>query len=158
MEGKISYYWIQQGSAGCWMVIIVVGHDLLMSSRGPYWLWFFVRRWNRLQNGISKWCGLQSWCVTNYPAAVRVYPRRWFTGVCCRTIQIITIFIFFVPICIKQGGWGPSPPLRWSDVADSYEVFTSRTAEYSKCANAMKTILIPRVKVIGIAFALCIDL
>ena len=80
------------------------------------------------------------------------------TGVCCRTNQIIAIFIFFVFSYIKQGGWWPSPPLRGSDVADSYEVFTSRTAEHSKCANAMKTKLIPRVKVIGIAFALCIEL
>ena len=65
--------------------------------------------------------------------------------------------VHFVLIYIKQGGWGPSPPLRGSDVADSCEVFTSRRAEHSKCANAMKTKLIPSVKVIGIAFALCIE-
>ena len=55
---------------------------------------------------------------------------------------MIAIIFFFVLSYVKQGGWGPSPPLRGGDVADSYEVFTSRTAEHSKLDNVMKTKLI----------------
>ena len=54
---------------------------------------------------------------------------------------MIAIIFFFVLSYVKQGGWGPSPPLRGSDVADSYEVFTSRM-EHSKFDNVMKTKLI----------------
>ena len=55
---------------------------------------------------------------------------------------MIAIIFFFVLSYVKQGGWGPSPPLRGGDVADSYEVFTSRTAEHSKFDDVMKTKLI----------------
>ena len=156
MEGKISY-WIQQGSAGCWMVIILVGHDLLMSSRGPIDCVFL------LEGGMGFKTVFRNGVVSKVDVWQIIllqldYIRRWFTGYCCRTNQIITIFFsLYFPTSSRVGGWGPSPPLRGSDVADSCEVFTSRRAEHSKCANAMKTKLIPSVKVIGIAFALCIE-